>query len=145
MTTVACNLQTMAADSFIGNAAGARTTKIFKIGNEIIGFAGGLADALRLLEWVQDARRGPPPIPEDKEDRAAVDMLILRRSGIYMFDGFGVEIKLDGQFAAIGSGAEYAMGAMAVGASPEAAVAVACEYDAGTRGPVCSINLKGKR
>ena len=44
--------------------------------------------------------------------------------------------RFDAPFAALGSGANVALGAMAAGASAERAVEIACEWAEGCRGPV---------
>lgn len=50
--------------------------------------------------------------------------------------------EAQGFFVAIGSGAGYALGAMAAGATAEEAVHIACQLDVNTGGAVESLNVK---
>lgn len=51
---------------------------------------------------------------------------------------------IDAEFHAIGSGCQFALGAMSVGATPEEAVAVASKYDNATGGKIVSYVLEDK-
>ena len=53
-----------------------------------------------------------------------------------MFDSGGEQTLPEGDFWAIGSGAHFALGAMAMGATPEEAVKIAARYDTGTNDTV---------
>jgi len=57
--------------------------------------------------------------------------------GGYLIDSDGATLTIpDGDFWAIGSGAHFALGAMAAGATPEEAVKIAARYDTGTNDTV---------
>jgi ATP-dependent protease HslVU (ClpYQ) peptidase subunit len=140
MTTVACDRLGMAADSFL--ATGDRVCKIYRVRGALVGVAGDMVYALRLVEWLRSSRGTPKPdVPDDSKPDDA-DLLILRPSGIYLMDGECVEIKITRSFAAIGSGAGAARAAMAAGATPLTAVEIAAELDAATKGPCHYVSLQ---
>lgn len=55
------------------------------------------------------------------------------RSKTFVIDGYGVGTDITGYPFAIGSGAHFAIGAMAMGATAKQAVEIAAKYDKGTR------------
>jgi hypothetical protein len=68
------------------------------------------------------------------------ELMLVSSAGIFCVTKVGF-LKIEAPFAAIGSGAGIAYGAMAAGASAEEAVKIACEYDCATRGPVAALKL----
>lgn len=127
MTTIACNRKMMAGDS-LSSAAGTRfkATKVHRVGDEIVGFAGGLDEGMAFIQWYQDQSKDKPKL----EDFAA---LVLSETGITYYESLLVPIPVQERFAAIGSGADCALAAMHLGADPKKAVQVACKvrHDSG--------------
>lgn len=68
------------------------------------------------------------------------ELLFVSRAGIFCVTKVGL-LKIEAPFAAIGSGAGIAYGAMAAGADAERAVEIACHYDNATRGPITALVL----
>jgi hypothetical protein len=134
MTTVACNRESMAADSFCSD--GNRVAKVVRLPRALLGYCGDLYFANRILDWFRAGERGP--FPEAPSDELAIETNLLRlsRSGIHLVSGRGVVVEVTGAYAAIGSGADVALGAMFQGATPSQALAAAIYHDANTKAPV---------
>ncbi len=144
MTTIACNREEMAADSLtiIEDLRFGRNEKVRRVyrglGNpsHLVAGSGQSRHINRFLEWY--GTFDAPERPDLGEDFAG---LALTPEGIFYYDGgcYGVPMDLD--YWAIGSGAQIALGAMAMGASPKEAVVIACGFDVGSGGPVRSERL----
>lgn len=84
-----------------------------------------------------------PQHDRDSENTPSV-LLIQVRTGTYMrLQGpIFTPCDLDRKFIAIGSGCEYALGAMAQGATAEEAVKIAASLDTYSGGPICAVNVR---
>lgn len=139
MTTIAFKAGVLAADTLVcsGNERVGTTTKVKALGPLLYASSGscGLADT-----WESWLRRGAvgehPSLKQD--DASATCILFLPDDTILWFHVDGVT-HFHAPYFAIGSGSSYALGAMAVGASPEDAVLAAMRHDTGTGGRVMSI------
>jgi hypothetical protein len=130
----------MAADRKVTGVPMFSTTKIFRVKGSLIGIAGNTEQALRFVEW----RRSPDTKPTFVET-ANFEALELSHDGRLTWWGTEmVGITLDDPFYAIGSGAPYALGAMAMRASPRHAIEVAACFDSGTGNDVQTMTLRGK-
>lgn len=128
MTAIACNRQMMAADSLsTSDGTKSRAVKIFRVGDEIVGFAGEIQCGLAFVDWYRDRSRIKPDIDN-------FSALVLSKDGITQYENRLVPIPIFEQFAAIGSGQDAALAAMHAGKSPKEAVAIACKVrsDCGT-------------
>lgn len=98
----------------------------------------GFAEAFSA--WVA-AGMNPNPAETPEIGQGGFEALVIDPEGnvFYFNDGFYPTGPLTADFFAIGSGAEYAMGALECGASAEQAVAVACKFDHWTAEPVTSV------
>lgn len=140
MTTIACNRKGMAADKRISNVPLFKTNKIFRIRGSLIGIAGNTEQALRFVEW----RRSPDAKPTFIET-ASFEALELSPDGKLTWWGTEmVGIEIQDECYAIGSGAAYALGAMAMRASPKRAIEVAARYDSSTGSDVQVMTLGAK-
>lgn len=149
MTTVACNLREIAADSCvtfddIGLGTGqASTTKLHRIGRSIYAERGENTNGVRqMLDWI---RRGAkwkqaPDLPK----AADFSLLELSPSGIFLWDsGLGRDPINEPNFA-IGSGGKVALYCMRyLKMTPAQAVAEAEKVDAFTKGPIMVERLRG--
>jgi ATP-dependent protease HslVU (ClpYQ) peptidase subunit len=69
--------------------------------------------------------------------------LRLSAEGIFLIEGpDDTWMKIDDEFYAIGSGAHYAIGALAMGAAPKRAVEIAMDWDNFTGGKINVLGLK---
>ena len=143
MTTILANRSQMAADTF--DTDGGRSRKIYEGNGFLIGEScADIYYSARLIHWVLDGNRGPAPEPADSDEKEG-SLLILRPAGLFTLDWHGVEVLRTNEFFAVGSGSEYALGAMAAGASLEQALAIAAEYDEATKPPFIVVDLPKRR
>jgi len=137
MTTIAYRNGILAADTLVteqGRRVG-RTTKIFRHGELLWGFAGALQHRDVVASWLSAGLPGDTPLMETRKG-ARSDALIIFDGRLICFDEHGADSMALPQFYAIGSGAPYALGAMAHGASAEEAVRAAMNLDLYTGGDV---------
>lgn len=131
MTTIACNKETMAADSqFTEGHLTSHGRKIFQVKGDIAAFAGDQEVGLEFIEWLNGGDKPELPL-EDFEG------LVLTKEGKMIY--YGCKLRpapVTESHTAIGSGSHLAIGALMQGATPEAAVRIACKRDAYSSGPV---------
>lgn len=143
MTTIAWDGRTLAADrqvSFGGGRMG-ESAKIARRGDgALIGCAGvlGMADALR--QWFLDGEQGPRPRLEAGADNTCAAFIVRPDGAIDHISETGVARIESAQFA-IGSGADYALGAMSMGADARRAVEVAMGWDNGSGGGIDVLSI----
>lgn len=111
-------------------------TKVYKLSNgSLIGVSSaqtGIGRAVR--EWVEAGMKQESlPVPRDK-DKFDFDALIVQSNGeCIMLNGYWLPSDpVKSEFYAIGSGAEFALTAMALGANAEEAVKMASRFDVWT-------------
>lgn len=113
-------------------------SKFRRVGKGIVGAAGDWDDILKFWEFIE----GKPPKESGLNDDSELEGIELHPDGIFMYAASGKRYRIKDEFFAIGSGAPYAIGAMAMGASPEEAVALASRFDPATGGEIEVIPLK---
>lgn len=141
MTTIVYRDGVMAADRLITSNGIRRghSKKIFKAANgALIGVSGSAGLADRFVSWIGDGGREEerPRIPEGSDLFAIV---AYPEGEVAVFSERLVPQVIEAPFAATGSGNEIALGAMAMGASAERAVAVAIEFDAYSGGTIDTV------
>ena len=129
MTTVAWDGKTLAADSqvTIGNCRGSGTKLVSNDRGYIAAGAGTLGEVLPWLSWVlngMDMDERPSSLGED-----SVVIIVPPRGSPLWFAGSHIPTKLPRKKFAIGSGSDFAMGAMAAGADAVTAVKIAADHD----------------
>jgi len=132
MTTVAWDGKLLAGDRlccFGGTPV--VTTKVFALNGVLIGTAGLKVDGILFREWVEKGR------PADKKPVVGDNFtgLLVEASGeLIYYDGPKlVPVPMPaGQRWSLGSGCDFALGAMAAGASAIQAVEIACVLDVNT-------------
>lgn len=129
MTTIVCDTQCMAGDTLLLSDTVCNAPKVFKHKGNCIGIAGTYVDCMRFVKWWRAGAEGNVP------KMTNVDALVLTRDGrILCFDQDESFFEINDPFAAIGSGAQAALGAMHMGATPQKAVRVASKVDPATGG-----------
>jgi 20S proteasome alpha/beta subunit len=102
----------------------------------------GLAE--RVIEYINDSLEGEYDPSDIELKNASVTMLMLKENGdvYYANDTLYWSGPIEAAYFAIGSGAEYALGAFAMGANVVRALEVAIEHDVYTDYPIrtCSID-----
>lgn len=132
MTTIVVRDGVMAADSretIEEDAAGhwvRKCVKLFRKDNAIIGLQGESSPGLVFLDWYGSGKEPPESLILAE---ASFTALVLTRSGLFEYDKFCRPQKLTGKYHVAGSGSKVALGALAMGASAQAAVRIACKFD----------------
>lgn len=145
MTTIVVSQKqkTMVADSQASGGGPAITTiKIFEIDGKLIGIAGTLTHSIKFVEWM---RHGTLPVYHYDKEEDSFQALVLSHNGLTYYDKELIAIDIFDDVVAIGSGSEYAIGAIDAGASLKKAVEIAAERDAYTGYPIIIRKLRGKR
>ncbi len=137
MTTVACNKDSMAADSqFTSGTLITHSRKIHKIKEDIVAYAGSQQSGVAFIDWLNGGDK--PDVPLDD-----FEAIVLTKSGMMLY--YGEQLKVTSvtePFIAIGSGSHIAIGSMMEGATPNKAVRNACKMDAYSSGPIKVFNRK---
>lgn len=136
MTTIAYRDGVLAADTQQTDAHGCahgRVVKVTRRGPILAAAAGQACHARKFLDWFRAGMNGEPAIGDD--DRNADGILFLPDGTVIEFSPRGSK-TVTCEFYATGSGMDYALGAMAMGASAEEAVRVAMRFDNCTGGEV---------
>lgn len=141
MTTIATDGKSMAADGQVQDhtdtiLAGDHR-KVFKLNDgRIVGGAGNSFDVGSWIEWLEKGKEGPCPVQSNQ-----FSAMILNTDGSLLWvDHKGREAPTPVP-CAIGSGSQFALGAMDAGASPTKAVAIARNRDLWTGGDIVSESL----
>lgn len=144
MTTIAWDGTTLASDSRCSSET--RSISVRKIrelaDGSLVGFAGTTTNMKRVVEWL-DAGSDPELKPKLRGD---TEVLVIRPDGTAIeYDKTLEPIEMKDVVAAIGSGGEYAIGAMEAGLSAVQAVEIACRRDPSSQGPIDELQLRKRR
>lgn len=118
-----------------GHTSPGRKSKLHRLddGRRVGIVAATLGEPERFVAWL-NAGADPEDWKGDKPDVRAILVQIDGRVFLYE-DSIWPSGPIQSDRYAIGSGQEYALGAMAAGASPLAALGIAATFDANTGGP----------
>lgn len=150
MTCIACNRDEMAGDSWATDSTGhAHVDKVHRINRWLVGFAGGMADAAKVLMALNSSELPPDraltklAIAGALSDVECSLLMLDPKGGIWMYEGGdSVPWRMRDRFSAIGSGGQAALGAMAAGAEPLQAVRIAKKVAAGVGGRCYALSRK---
>ena len=133
MSVVAWDGKSIAADKQ-ATAGGLRhtTTKLRRLDSgEVLAWTGDQDSAGMVAKWYADGA-DPAKWPESQKDKDDWSRLIVATAdSVKVFERQPVFSLIEDQFLAWGSGRDFAIGAMARGASAKEAVEVAMKFDAG--------------
>ena len=134
MSVIAWDGERLAADKLASCGSLARTTtKIFRVGEALAGYAGDADMGEELLAWFKDGS-DPAKFPASQRDRENfTGLLVIRHGGheIWKYERTPYPIRFPPQQFAIGSGRDFALAAMRCGRDAVAAVDIACIFDTG--------------
>ena len=141
MTTIAYRDGIIAADSrttWNGGHLG-DVTKIAKNGKILAGSAGSASQCKLFLDWVLSGMMGDQPklVADDYE----LDAFVALPDGKIVFFNGQSSFPLKARFYACGSGYQYALGAMSMGATAEEAVRIAAQHDTKTGGEIQTLTV----
>jgi ATP-dependent protease HslVU (ClpYQ) peptidase subunit len=109
-------------------------TKIHRINGHLVGCAGSAAQNRAFIEWFGNQSK---PFPEFGDSHA----LVIRPDGTaWFYEGSNSPLQICGK-AAIGSGGDFALAAMATGANAIEAVKIAEQLDIYCGGEIKSLKL----
>ena len=130
MTVIAWDGKTLAADKMavVGTHKGGTTTKIFRWEGGLCGLAGGMAQGLAVIDWLQNGA-DKDSFPKDPEHESSILVITNCRKVLYYEDS-PIALPFENTFHAIGSGRDYALAALYLGKSAKEAVEIACQLDA---------------
>lgn len=138
MTTIAYRDGKMAADRMVkcGAVAHHDITKIVRrMDGALCGTCGVSSLGFAFRKWFLGGEVGDKPSCGDSED-CNIHAIIVRPSGVVELHDFLGMSEIEGPFHAVGAGAEFALGAMAMGADAVQAVNIAAEFGVGRVGYV---------
>lgn len=116
-----------------------RCEKLFRKDGAIIGTAGGDAEGMVFVDWYGTKKKPPERLVAGDADFCC---LVLTPDGLFWYDKWCRPNRILDEFYAVGSGAPYAVGAMAMGASADHAVSIAMRYDCYTGGDIVTMTLE---
>lgn len=106
------------------------TTKIFKVRNHLLGYAGDADAGEEMLAWFKDgADPGLFPTNQREDDRWSGLLVIGPDKRIFTYERTPHPLKFHDEQFAIGCGRDFALAAMYLGQSAPEAVKVACAFD----------------
>lgn len=130
MTVVAFDGTYLAADRQVtrGGQRGS-ITKLLRLSNgEVLTWTGHLQNCLGMQHWYLAGAKPSEWGNYRVDPECSAELIILSEDGLWTFSGpYGV--RVEDPFVAIGSGAEYALAALAMGATAEQAVEIASRFD----------------
>jgi ATP-dependent protease HslVU (ClpYQ) peptidase subunit len=117
--------------------------KILRVTDErgdeaVIGGSGALASIYAFQDWVMG---GMDPSNYPSQHFGDANFLLITRKGVYSYENYPRPIKVSLPFA-IGSGSQFAMGAMLAGASAIEAVKISAKLDPYTNSKVTILELQ---
>ena len=137
MTTIAVNRTTMAADTQMDeDGLISYGRKIYTVNGDLIGFAGGVTEGLKFVEWYVDQEE-----EIDLDDTIAI--VLTKHGEIFTYESH-LKMEVFGKHHAVGSGAQAALAAMDCGHSPESAIKIASKRDAYTGSETISVKINEK-
>ncbi len=134
MTVIVWDGKTLAADKRASNQGTIFTvTKIRKIRGNLVGAAGDFTSCVTVLKWFEDgADETKYPECQKDKDRWVPLVVITPDKKILRYEGGDpVPYEIEQVYYAYGSGRDYAIGALAMGATAVQAVEAACQWDSG--------------
>lgn len=147
MSVIAWDGKIIAADSQ-STAAGARSMarKLERMDNgDIVGFTGDLAKGVLLLHlWKTGLLAMTPDAmhssawPAFQRTDDWCRLIVFREGELFFFEQEPIAIPVYAPYVAFGSGRDFALGAMAVGADAVDAVAAACKHSVECGGAIVS-------
>lgn len=146
MTTIAYRDGIMAADSLV-TSNDVRRGAVAKIGRFGVGIAGGIVGYAgwsglldTVVSWLENG--APADARPTLHPDTSFSAIVVWPNGIVtILDKTFIRTDIDGEFFAEGSGNEFALGAMAMGAKARQAVEIAARFDIYTGGRISTLSL----
>jgi ATP-dependent protease HslVU (ClpYQ) peptidase subunit len=141
MTTIALRNGVMAGDSQVncGHLKYGQIQKVRRIGNWIIGVSGSFDCMEQFFHWARtgfDCSKRPDLKALHEPSFSAIVLNASDPEDIIEYEIDLVPQRFCAPYRAIGSGRDFAIGAMAMGASAVQAIEIACLHDRSTGGKI---------
>lgn len=126
MSVIAWDGKIIAADKQATNSSmRAKCTKAKRIGDYVYAFAGDLECGLAMIDWhVNGANKEDWPKFQEDPDRWT-RLVVADATGCVSYEMVPIAVPVESEFLAWGSGRDFAMGAMGMGATAKEAVEIA--------------------
>lgn len=144
MSVIAWDGHTLAADKRATFGTTIRTTtKIFRVGDALVGYAGDAAFGEEMVAWLA---RGADPTDfpsgnRDKDDWAGL-LVIRKGQPILRYERTPYPIRFEDKTFSIGCGRDFALAAMHLGKTAREAVEVAIALDSGCGNGIDTLELE---
>lgn len=140
MTTIAYKKGVLAADTLWSaeSVSDDYGPKIWRQGRILVGAVGCRSTGLKFRDWIRSGLKGEHPYHGEPVGNG---MLVLPDHQLVCWSSRGPWRITRAPFYAIGSGEQFALAAMEMGASAEQAVLVAMKFDLHTGGEVNALRL----
>ena len=137
MTTIAWDGRYLAADKMtVNNGLSRITTKIWRIGDLLVGVSGGLDSGMAMKNWIERGEN-PDNFPESqKKNDTNTPTCVIRNKEYWVYETTPFPFRIEDDFSAMGSGRDFALMAMRLGLPAKTAVIMTAEFDVGTGGEV---------
>lgn len=117
-------------------------TKVARVGDMLIGFAGNLATAMEMVAWIAAGAK-PESLPAAQRTGDFVDLICVLPGGkVLMYERGPIPYTPEQRFVSTGSGRDFAMAAMHLGRTSAEAVAIASLFDVHTGNGVDTLTLE---
>lgn len=104
-------------------------SKIVKEPNgTLLGFTGNVECGLAMIRWWRDGANPLTMPPSQDKDNWSRLIVVEQNASCYYYEQFGQPINMLGEYLAWGSGRDFALGALAMGADARKAVEVANQF-----------------
>lgn len=119
------------------------TTKIYRVHDAIVGYAGEPAFGQAMLAWLR-AGSDPAQFPVSQRDKEDWVGLLVIRPGqpVLRYERTPFPVAIEDKCVAIGSGRDFAMAAMHLGLDARRAVKVAIDLDSGCGNGIDILSLQ---
>lgn len=131
----------MASDSQVTGDYVSVCRKVFQRRGALVGIAGELSAAMMFVDWYFNRNKTSPPRAEAGDEESKWYALVATRSRLEYWDHHLRGTEIHEPYAAIGSGAAYAVAAMDCGKSAAQAVRIAARRDPYTGGRIVTLRL----
>lgn len=150
MTTITYRDGVMASDSqaSMGDTIIGETQKIFKIRGHLVGFSGTARLVSIARQWMEENLPELNPWPnflEHEPDGGSIRCWLVTPKGkIFRYEDKAACWGAEAPYVAGGSGCDFALGAMAMGATAVQGIKAAIAHDVYSGGPIKTIRLTKK-
>jgi ATP-dependent protease HslVU (ClpYQ) peptidase subunit len=129
MSVIAWDGKSIAADKrSVSDGLPRTTTKLFMVGNAVIGFVGTASVGLSLVDWYAQGA-DPTKFPTIQATEEWMRLIVAVNKECYVYETTPHPIKVEDRYCAWGTGRDFALAAMHCGKTAEESVRIASLFD----------------